>query len=266
MKKVNELINKYQNIIKKYEKDENVIFTLIEYLTGIYRSELFLKSDIEIDEALLKSYIDMYCSGKSIQYITNTAYFLGREFYVDENVLIPRFETEEVVLKAIEVIKKYDIKKIYEVGSGSGVIAITLNLECGVAIDSVDISPSAVSIAKKNNNNLRAKANFFLGNIMDGIEDQYEMIISNPPYIPNDGFVATETLENEPSLALFGGDDGLDFYRAIINDAVKLENIKFIVFEIGFNQRKAIEQLWRNTEIFQDINGNDRIAVLDMRR
>lgn len=266
MNKTSELISKYQNIIKDCGRDESVIFTLIENLTGIYKAELFLKDNIEINEEVLAKHVKMYCNGQSLQYITNKAYFLGREFYVDENVLIPRFETEEVVLKAIEVIKQHDIKSVYEVGSGSGVIAITLNLECNVEVDSVDISVEALEVAKKNNDKLNAGVKFFPGNVLDNIEDKYEMIISNPPYIPVGGFVAEETLNNEPHLALFGGEDGLDFYRIIVEESKKLEKLKFIVFEIGFDQREKIENMHDNVSVIQDINGNDRIAIIDVRR
>lgn len=266
MNNLNEIINKYQTLIREHNKDEGVVFTLIEFLTGIYKTELFLKDNIEIDEELLEKYVLEYCNGQSIQYITNEAYFLGRKFYVDNRVLIPRFETEEVVLKAIEIIKSNDITNVFEVGSGSGIIAITLNLECEVNVDSVDISSEALAVANKNNQDLNATVKFFPGNVLDDIEDKYEMIISNPPYIPCDGFVAKETLENEPHLALFGGTDGLDFYRKIIEDSKKLKDLKFIVFEIGFDQGSSLKELCNNVEIIRDINGNERIAIIDMRR
>lgn len=262
---MNRIISKYQSIIREYEKDETVVFTLIEYITGVYKTDLLLQG-VEIDEDKLNELVMLYCNGKSVQYITNEAYFLGRNFYVDERVLIPRFETEEVVAHAINLIRDENIKTAFEVGSGSGVISITLNLECDLSIDSVDISKEALEVAKLNNDKLGANVNFFLGNILDGIEDKYELIISNPPYIPNDGYVAKETLENEPHLALYGGEDGLDFYREIINGAQKLSNLKYIVFEIGYNQGLRIRELAKKVEIIRDINGNDRIAVIDMRR
>ncbi len=266
MTKVSSLISKYQNIIKSSNKDESVVFTFIEVLTGLYKSELFLQDAIDIDEEKLSSYVSRYCDGESVQYIINKSYFLGRDFYVDENVLIPRFETEEVVLKAIEVIKENDIKSVYEVGSGSGVIAITIQLETGVNVSSVDISKSALTVAKKNNDDLGSSVKFFLGNVLDEIKDEFEMIVSNPPYIPITGYVAEETLNNEPHIALYGGSDGLDFYREIIQKAKELQKLKFIVFEIGFDQGTSIQLLHENVEIIKDINGNDRIAVIDMRR
>ncbi len=266
MKKVSSLISKYQKLIRECNRDENVIFTFIEYMTGKYKSELFLVETIDIDEEKLSEYISRYCNGESVQYIINSAYFLGRNFYVTEDVLIPRFETEEVVLKAIEIIKKNNIKSVYEVGSGSGVIAITIALETDSKVSSVDISSSALEVAKKNNMDLDSKVDFFLGNVLDEIKDEFEMIVSNPPYIPLSGYVAEETLNNEPHIALYGGDDGLDFYREIIEKSKDLKKLKYIVFEIGFDQGDSIKALHENVEISKDINGNDRIAVIDMRR
>lgn len=261
----NRIISKYQSIIREYKKDETVVFTLIEFITGVYKTELLL-NNVEIDESKLNELVMLYCNGKSVQYITNNAYFLGRNFFVDERVLIPRFETEEVVTHAINLIRENNLKNVYEVGSGSGVIAITLNLECDVNVDSVDISSEALDVAKMNNEKLGASVNFYLGNILENIDDKYDLIISNPPYIPNDGFVDQETLDNEPHLALYGGADGLDFYREIINGAKNLSNLKYIIFEIGYDQGLHIESMIDNVTIIRDINGHDRTAIIDLRR
>ncbi len=265
MNNINDLIFKYQEMIKACNKDESVIFSLIEYITKLDKSQLLLATSINIDENLLSKYVSEYCNGKSLQYITNTSYFLSREFYVDNRVLIPRFETEEVVLKALEIIKEHNIKSVFEVGSGSGVIAISINLDGNVDVDSVDISEDALQVAKFNNEKHNASVNFYKGDLLFGVEDKYEMIISNPPYIPTSGYVASETLQNEPHLALFGGSDGLDFYRQIISQAKVLTKLKFIVFEIGFDQGEAIKALANDVSIFKDINGNDRIAVICIR-
>ncbi len=266
MKAINDLIIKYQNVIRQYDKDESVIYLFIEHLTGKYKTDLLLEKYIAIDEDVLAQYVKAYCEGESVQYIINSANFYGRKFYVDNNVLIPRFETEEVVAKAIEVIKQHNIESVCDVGTGSGNIAITINLECGIEVVATDISMAALNVAKKNCQNLQAKVKFINGDLLTGVEDNIEMIISNPPYIPSDGYVHEETFNNEPHLALYGGDDGLVYYRKIIESAKDFKNLKFIVFEIGFDQGNQIKSLHENAKIYPDINGNDRIAVIDVRR
>ncbi len=266
MTNVSDLVKKYQDKIRQANLDESVVYLFIEHLTGYYKTELMLVNDLKVDEKLLEVYVDSYCSGISAQYIINSAYFLGRKFYVDSNVLIPRFETEEVVLKAIEIIKENSIKSVCDVGCGSGVIAITLKLDCGIDVYATDISEEALRVAKKNSEMLKADVNYLHTNLLAGVEKSIEMIVSNPPYIPTKGYVAKETLDNEPHLALFGGDDGLDFYRNIIEGAKQFSNLKYIVFEIGFDQGEAIKKLSENVEIFDDINGNNRIVVITLGR
>ncbi|MFV0499936.1 MAG: HemK/PrmC family methyltransferase [Bacilli bacterium] len=265
MNNIHNLIRYYQKLLISKNRDENIIFHFLEYQTGLNKFELLTNCDYTIDEKLLGSHIREYINGKSAQYITNFTYFYTRKFYVDERVLIPRFETEEVVTCAINIINKHNLNVGLDVGSGSGNIAITLDLECQIDIDSVDISKDAITVAKKNNYDLNANVKFFVNDLLNNLKDKYDFIISNPPYIALEGFITNETRENEPHLALFGGEDGMDYYREIVNASKKLKKLKFIIFEIGFDQGASIQHLWKNINIIKDINGNDRVAILDMR-
>ncbi len=264
MKKVSELINNYSKIIRSFKKDESVLFWFIEDITGLSKSQLFMRENVDIDESKLSKMVKLYCDGKSAQYILGYSYFYGRKFIVNENVLIPRYETEEVVEVAIKIIKDNNLFKVCDLGCGSGVIAITIACECSVNVDAVDISSEALEVAKLNNNTYNSKVNFYEGNMVDPIiHKDYDIIVSNPPYIPTSGYVDKETLENEPSLALFGGDDGLDFYRMIISKCSCFKSLKYIVFEIGYNQGSLIKKLTnKKVEIIKDINNNDRIAII----
>lgn len=264
MKKTSELISYYTNVINSFELDESVLFLFLEKLTGLSRMDVLLNATIDVDEVVLSEMVESYCNGVSAQYLTNFQYFLGRKFYVNENVLIPRFETEEVVLSAIEIIKENNFTKVCDIGTGSGVIAISVSLECGINVDAVDISSDALDVAKKNCQSLNADVSFYEGNMLDPLlKNDYEVIISNPPYIPKDGYVAKETFENEPHLALFGGSDGMVFYREIVEKSRKFKNLKYIIFEIGYDQEELIKNLsLDNVEVRNDINGNPRIAII----
>ncbi len=264
MKKTSQVISYYTTHIAKYNKDCNVLFWFLEELSGLSKSQIIISEFLEIDFIKLDGMINDYCSGVSAQYILGYSYFLNRKFDVCNSVLIPRNETEEVVLCAIDLIKANNVTRVCEIGCGSGVIAISLSLECDICVDAVDISSDALSVSKTNCKKLNACVNFYKGNILDPIiKNDYEMIVSNPPYIPKQGYVDKETLENEPSIALFGGEDGLDFYREIIEKAKNFTSLKYIVFEIGFDQADAIRNIANcDVEIRKDINGNDRIMIL----
>ncbi len=264
MSKVSELITKYTKVIRSYDRDENVLFWFLEDLTSLSKTALLTSDEVLVDEKHLERMVDLYCNGMSAQYILGYAYFYGRKFNVNSSVLIPRNETEEVVDVAIKLIKEDNLSKVCDIGCGSGVIAITVGCECDISVDAVDISSEALAVAKVNAKNLDANVCFYQGDMLNPVIDHdYEMIISNPPYIPTDGFVDSETFANEPHLALFGGSDGLDFYRKIINDSRAFSSLKYIVFEIGFDQGSQLQELCEyRVEIKKDINGNDRIAII----
>lgn len=193
-------------------------------------------------------------SGDPVQYIVGNVDFYGYNFLVNKNVLIPRFETEELVEKTIKYIHKYfdcDDLDIIDLGTGSGCIAITLNKELGCRVDAVDISRDALEIAKENNDRNSASVNFIEGNMLDGISKKYDVIISNPPYIAYDEEIEEIVRNNEPHLALYADDNGIYFYKYILDNCKSCLNDKCLLeFEIGYMQ--ADELIRYAKEVFKD--------------
>lgn len=213
-------------------------------------------------------------SGIPVQYIVGNTNFYGYDFKVNRNTLIPRFETELLVEKTYNYIKKYfnkDNIKILDIGTGSGCIAITLNkLLNSCDITGIDISSEALEVAKENNiiNNTNVK--FIESDIFSNVSDKYDVIISNPPYISYDDIEVIDIVKNnEPHLALYAKDNGLYFYDKIIKDSSKYLNDKFIMaFEIGYKQGKDITKIVNkyykdiNMSVEKDYSGRDRFVFI----
>ena len=203
----------------------------IEYL------KKYLK-DKTLDEG-----IELLNKGIPVQYIVGNVDFYGYNFKVNENVLIPRFETEELVEKTIKYINKYLDKKvdILDLGTGSGCIAITLKKELDCNVDAVDISPKALEIAKLNAKNNNVDITFYEGDMLNPINKIYDVIISNPPYIAYNEEIMEIVKNNEPHTALYAEDNGLKYYKDIISNANKyLKEKSIIAFEIGEKQGNLI--------------------------
>ena len=187
-------------------------------------------------------------SGIPVQYIVGNVDFYGNTFKVNKNTLIPRFETELLVEKTIKYINKYfnNEIKILDIGTGSGCIAITLNkLLDNSMVTAVDISKDALDVARENNKINNTDVNFIESDVFSNINDKYDVIISNPPYISYDDIEVMDIVKNnEPHLALYAKDNGLYFYDKIIKDSSKYLNDKFIMaFEIGYKQGKDITKI-----------------------
>ena len=182
--------------------------------------------------------------GKPIQYIIGNVNFYGNIIKVNKNVLIPRYETELLVDKTIKKIKKYfDNKKIdiLDIGTGSGCIAITLKKEINSNVDAIDISEKALEIAKKNADLNNTKINFMNKDMTTYKEKKYDVIISNPPYISYEEKIMDIVKNNEPHLALYAKDDGLYFYKKIIENIKDITKDKYLIcFEIGNSQKEPI--------------------------
>ena len=184
-------------------------------------------------------------SGIPVQYIVGNTNFYGYDFKVNRNTLIPRFETELLVEKTYNYIKKYfnkDNIKILDIGTGSGCIAITLNkLLNSCDITGIDISSEALEVAKENNISNNTNVKFIESDIFSNVSDKYDVIISNPPYIRKDEEIDNMVYENEPHLALYAEEDGLYFYHQILKSASRYVKSKFLIaFEIGLNQGDEI--------------------------
>jgi len=207
-----------------------------------------------------------------IQYIEGHAPFFGYEFIVNKNVLIPRFETEELVENTINYINKhFDNKniKVLDLCTGSGCIGITLKKEIpNLEVTISDISKKALEVAKKNAENLNAKIKIIESDLFDKINEKYDIIISNPPYVKNDEDVQKIVKNNEPHIALYAGIDGLDYYKRILKDISKYINKKsLIVFEIGYLQGNEIKQIanengFNNIVSKKDLSEKDRMIFI----
>ena len=212
-------------------------------------------------------------SGIPVQYIVGNTNFYGYDFKVNRNTLIPRFETELLVEKTYNYIKKYfnkDKVKILDIGTGSGCIAITLNkLLDDSDVTGVDISSEALEVAKENNISNNANVKFIESDLFSNVNGRYDVIISNPPYISYYEEIMNIVWNNEPHLALYAPDNGLYFYDKIIKDSSKYLNDKFIMaFEIGYKQGedivKIVNKYYKDTNISveKDYSGRDRFVFI----
>lgn len=183
-------------------------------------------------------------SGKPIQYIIGNVNFYGNTIEVNESVLIPRFETELLVEKTITKIKKYFPNQkvsIIDLGTGSGCIAISLKKNLDATVDALDISKDALELAKINAQKNNTEINFINDDMTTYQEKKYDIIISNPPYIRFDEHIMDIVKNNEPQVALYAKEDGLYYYRKILENITNITNDKFLIcFEIGLNQSTTI--------------------------
>lgn len=216
--------------------------------------------------------INKLINGIPVQYIVGNVDFYGNLFNVNSNVLIPRFETEELVSKTIDYIKKYfnDNVKIIDLGTGSGCIAITLKKFLpNSKIDAVDISLEALSIANENAKLNNADINFFKHDMRTPLKQKYDVIISNPPYIRHDEEIMEIVKNNEPHLALYANNNGLEFYEKILKNSKENLNEKSIIaFEIGEKQGKDIIAMAKKNypnsiiKLEKDLQNKDRFIFV----
>ena len=208
--------------------------------------------------------------GEPIQYITGEAEFYGLPFLVTRDVLIPRPETEHLVEKALELAGRVVSPRIVDVGTGSGAIAVALahKLPCA-QIAAIDISSRALAVAEENAKRNGVAVRFLLGDLLAPVAgERFEIIVSNPPYVPTTDrdTLSVEVREYEPALALFAGDDGLDVYRRLIPAAFDaLTPGGFVALEIGYGQSTAVEALLASAGFEQivfvpDLQGIPRVA------
>lgn len=280
MTTVKELIKQAESRLDDSNKDVNAAKVLFYHLANKEPHELYLMYDEEVDKELEKQFLmgmEEYYNGRPIQYIKGVETFFGRDFKVNENVLIPRYETEELVENILYRIDDYfsGYKNITlcDVGTGSGAIAISLALEePKLKVYATDISDLALTVAKENANNLKADVEFLVGDMLQPLIEKnlkVDIFVSNPPYIPQEQEIEAVVKDNEPHVALFGGNDGLYFYRKIFERVNELLNERaLLAFEIGFDQRELMEEALQKYfpndpyEIIKDINGKDRMLFI----
>lgn len=209
--------------------------------------------------------------GYPIQYLIGYVDFYGYKIYVNENVLIPRYETEYLVQKTINYSKTIfnDKLDILDLGTGSGAISIVLGRELNSIVTGVDISEDALNVAKKNAIENKVSINFIKSNMLDSVEGKYDIVVSNPPYIDIDEKIMDSVKKYEPHLALYAKDNGLYFYKNILSNIKPYLKERFIIaFEIGWWQGSLIEKIaqeyFENSNILieKDLTNRDRYIFI----
>lgn len=253
---------------------------LLAKLLNIQKEKLITIDENDLEEKIEQQYniqIQEIINGKPIQYITNSQEFMKLNFYVDENVLIPRADTEILVEEVINICSKTNKNlKILDLCTGSGIIAISIaKYVKNCELYASDISVNALEIAKKNaiSNNVEEKLTFVQSNMFENLKEKFDIIVSNPPYIKTNIIKTLDKqVQKEPRIALDGGNDGLNFYKIIAKNANMYLNINgYLCMEIGYDQKIQVEQIIEKENIFSniyskiDLYGNDRIVVAKRR-
>lgn len=253
---------------------------LMQYVLNETRQYVIVNDMENLEKNKEKQYfegIKILKKGIPIEHITHQKEFMKLNFFVDKNVLIPRQDTEILVEEVIKIAKRINAKKILDLCTGSGAIAVSLAKYLPqTEITAIDISNDALKIAKKNavSNNVENQITFISSDMFTNLnEEKFDIIVSNPPYIKTNVIKELDIqVKNEPYIALDGGEDGLDFYKKIINESYQyLKCNGYLCLEIGFDQKFDVIELIENSEKFEgtyskkDLFDNDRIIITRMR-
>ena len=264
-------------LLRRQAKEESLARFLLMYMLDEMRefNENLALELTEEDEQKYFQLINKHIKDDTpLSHLVGFEYFYDRKFKVTSDILSPRMETEELVYKVIDYIRKNNLTniKILDLCTGSGIIGITLKKELeefDVKILASDISSRALTVAKENASSLEVDISFAESDLFSNIQDKFDIIVSNPPYIAHDDkkTIKENVLNYDPHLALFADEEGMYFYRNIIEKSRSYLNEKGIMFfEIGYDQKEKIITLGENnkfeTVVYKDINGRDRIAVL----
>ena len=264
-------------LLRRQAKEESLARFLLMYMLDEMRkfNENLALELTEEDEQKYFQLINKHIKDDTpLSHLVGFEYFYDRKFKVTSDVLSPRMETEELVYKVIDYIRKNNLTniKILDLCTGSGIIGITLKKELeefDVKILASDISSRALTVAKENASSLEVDISFVESDLFSNIQDKFDIIVSNPPYIAHDDkkTIKENVLNYDPHLALFADEEGMYFYRNIIEKSRQYLNEKGVIFfEIGYDQKEKIITLGENnkfeTVVYKDINGRDRIAVL----
>ena len=277
--KIRELLEYGKSNLIKKEEPYRLSKILLKNILNVDSSYLLINSEKEVNKETENKYkkgIEDLKSGKPLQYITKKQEFMGLDFYVDENVLIPQPDTEELVEENKK--KSQELKdriNVLDICTGSGAIGVSIAKNVtNVNVTMSDISENALMVAKKNakTNEVLDKCKFIKSDMFQNIEEKYDVIISNPPYIKSKIIKTLEKeVQNEPLIALDGGDDGLDFYKIIIQTAYKhLKKNGILALEIGYDQKEEVINLIKENEKYmniyskKDLAGNDRIIICNL--
>lgn len=277
---INEALIKSYDILKEADIESYKIDAQILLCMVLKKDKMFimLNRDYELsveEESTFIKFTELRKEKMPIKYITENCEFMGLDFFVKEGVLIPRPDTEILVEETISLIKSRKYKTICDVCCGSGAIGISIARYCdNVKVDLLDISPIALEVTGININRLGTKdnCNVYFSDLLENPihkDKRFDCIVSNPPYIRKD--VIPELMDDvknyEPTLALDGGEDGLDFYRRITEQSKKLlNNGGVLAFEIGHDQRLEVSDILEENGFidiknYKDLSGLDRVVL-----
>ena len=277
---------------KKLEENniEDSVFKaekLLQYVLNIDKTELLINNEMLVDKENENKYlmlIDKLIKGKPLQYITNCQEFMKLNFFVDQNVLIPQPDTEILVEEVLDTINKVKQLRgieenreqekilVLDLCTGSGAIGISIKKYItDLEVYASDISKEALKIAELNAKNNDVQIQFINSDMLENIKIKFDIIVSNPPYIETKKLEKLpKDVQNEPQLALDGGEDGLKYYKIIRDEGYKfLKDNGAILLEIGYNQNRSVPDLFRNNEnyknieIYKDLSNIDRVVKIE---
>lgn len=276
-----EVLHWASSFLVEHGREETAARLLLQHVTQTTYSSLMMAMHDPIEPQLVEKFTQMvhaHAQGRPVQYITGVEEFYGRIFEVDESVLIPRPETEELIVSALQRMKKLfgqrDIR-LADIGTGSGAIAVTMKLEAPQAqVVATDISAAALATAQKNATTLQANIDCRLGDLTAPlIGETWDVILSNPPYIAFSDIedMSEVVTQHEPHSALFADEDGLVLYRKLAQQAATLmKPTALIGVEIGYTQGQQVASFFKQyfpqaaVEIVKDINGKDRMVFCEI--
>lgn len=253
---------------------------LLKYILKQDDSYIIINSEKDLKENQEKkviNYADKIKNGYPLQYITNSQEFMGLTFYVDDNVLIPQPDTENLVIVAINKIENKNHEeisktnkekiKILDLCTGSGAIAVSIKsiLKEKVEIIASDISQKAIEVARKNAKKHNVQIKFICSDMFEKINEKFDLIVTNPPYIRSKEIkLLPEEVQKEPHIALDGGLNGLEYYRLIRKNIKKyLKENGTLIMEIGYDQKEDVQKMFKGSKCIKDMENRDRVIIWD---
>lgn len=228
---------KIKELIAKFPQNARAIKELVKWKYGVSFEWIILNENFVLDSEFLVIF-EKFASGYPLEYITNKASFYGLDFYVKDGVLVPRTETEILIDKILEL--NLQDPKICEIGFGSGIVSIVLKkLIPNAQITATDISQIALEVASKNASKFGVCVDFVISNLLDKVSGNFDLIVSNPPYIAN-GYKLDKWVLSEPKEALFGGECGDEILKKIIE--ISSSRCEFLACEMGYDQKKSMQE------------------------
>lgn len=252
----------------RHDIDTNDVDYILSEILNLPVTELMFVDNVSNEDIVkIEDAVSKRLNFMPVNKIFNKAYFYGSEFYIDDNVLAPRQDSEVLIEAAIRYIKQNNYSTCLDMCTGSGCLAVSIAKNTKIKTDASDISNKALDVAKMNAKNNTADINFIKSDMFENIKDSYDIIISNPPYIDSGEIenLDKEVRLYEPLIALDGGDFGLKFYN-IIHDHVRkhLNQNGMLILEIGYDQKNLIISLFSDFNLIEEIKdygGRDRVLI-----